>query len=77
MKNECSSTPPPRPELSNNAETKNRPAAAVRTGYSGGGIRTRDLRVMSPTSYQAAPPRGKAKKYKAPPQGRQPPFCGD
>ncbi len=26
-------------------------------GYSGGGIRTRDLRVMSPTSYQAAPPR--------------------
>ena len=24
---------------------------------SGGGIRTRDLRVMSPTSYQAAPPR--------------------
>ena len=27
------------------------------TIYSGGGIRTRDLRVMSPTSYQAAPPR--------------------
>ena len=26
---------------------------------SGGGIRTRDLRVMSPTSYQAAPPRSK------------------
>ena len=26
--------------------------------YSGGGIRTRDLRVMSPTSYLAAPPRG-------------------
>ena len=25
--------------------------------HSGGGIRTRDLRVMSPTSYQAAPPR--------------------
>jgi hypothetical protein len=25
---------------------------------SGGGIRTRDLRVMSPTSYLAAPPRG-------------------
>src|SRR4051794_7458767 len=25
---------------------------------SGGGIRTRDLRVMSPTSYQTAPPRG-------------------
>ena len=26
--------------------------------HSGGGIRTRDLRVMSPTSYLAAPPRG-------------------
>ena len=26
-------------------------------GHSGGGIRTRDLRVMSPTSYLAAPPR--------------------
>src|ERR1700693_5777194 len=25
--------------------------------HSGGGIRTRDLRVMSPTSYQTAPPR--------------------
>ena len=39
--------------------TKNRPASAVETGNSGGGIRTRDLRVMSPTSYQAAPPRDK------------------
>jgi hypothetical protein len=29
------------------------------SGNSGGGIRTRDLRVMSPTSYQAAPPRVK------------------
>jgi hypothetical protein len=27
-------------------------------GNSGGGIRTRDLRVMSPTSYLTAPPRG-------------------
>src|SRR3954468_22168181 len=26
---------------------------------SGGGIRTRDLRVMSPTSYQTAAPRGR------------------
>jgi hypothetical protein len=26
--------------------------------HSGGGIRTRDLRVMSPASYQTAPPRG-------------------
>ncbi len=39
--------------------TKNRPASAAGSGYSGGGIRTRDLRVMSPTSYQAAPPRDK------------------
>src|ERR1044071_7742296 len=31
-------------------------------GNSGGGIRTRDLRVMSPTSYQAAPPRVKDSK---------------
>ena len=30
---------------------------------SGGGIRTRDLRVMSPTSYQTAPPRIKDPKY--------------
>jgi hypothetical protein len=29
---------------------------------SGGGIRTRDLRVMSPTSYLAAPPRGVDKR---------------
>ena len=28
-----------------------------RCSHSGGGIRTRDLRVMSPTSYQTAPPR--------------------
>jgi hypothetical protein len=32
--------------------------AICRLSYSGGGIRTRDLRVMSPTSYQTAPPRG-------------------
>src|SRR4051812_27817931 len=34
--------------------------ASLVTGlrYSGGGIRTRDLRVMSPTSYLTAPPRG-------------------
>ena len=35
-----------------------RGARALRVIHSGGGIRTRDLRVMSPTSYQAAPPRG-------------------
>ena len=29
---------------------------------SGGGIRTRDLRVMSPTSYQTAPPRNSGKE---------------
>jgi hypothetical protein len=32
--------------------------AVAGTRHSGGGIRTRDLRVMSPTSYQTAPPRG-------------------
>ena len=37
----------------------NRPNGAVAdVCHSGGGIRTRDLRVMSPTSYQTAPPRG-------------------
>ncbi len=38
---------------------KKRPARRdARQGLdSGGGIRTRDLRVMSPTSYQTAPPR--------------------
>ncbi len=38
------------------------PAAAFRAN-SGGGIRTRDLRVMSPTSYQTAPPRNRAQVY--------------
>src|ERR1041385_9079623 len=37
---------------------KQNPALAGLSFYSGGGIRTRDLRVMSPTSYLAAPPRG-------------------
>ena len=41
---------------------KRRPAAALPS--SGGGIRTRDLRVMSPTSYQTAPPRNKKRKVK-------------
>jgi site-specific DNA recombinase len=38
---------------------KNRPPteAVGEIFHSGGGIRTRDLRVMSPTSYQTAPPR--------------------
>src|SRR5690606_37630059 len=52
----------PLTHIINGAATKNRPASAARTGYSGGGIRTRDLRVMSPTSYQAAPPRDKDTK---------------
>ena len=34
-----------------------RPEQRKGRGSSGGGIRTRDLRVMSPTSYQTAPPR--------------------
>src|SRR6187549_571573 len=40
---------------SKNAETR---SISGFPSYSGGGIRTRDLRVMSPTSYLAAPPRG-------------------
>src|SRR5262249_17411008 len=39
---------------------------------SGGGIRTRDLRVMSPTSYQTAPPRGGSSSV-ATPGGTPPP----
>src|SRR3954469_6165496 len=39
--------------------TQGVPDAQAMVGLdSGGGIRTRDLRVMSPTSYQTAPPRG-------------------
>ena len=37
---------------------KKKPRISGAFSYSGGGIRTRDLRVMSPTSYLAAPPRG-------------------
>ena len=41
------------------ADGNDRPNGAVADVWnSGGGIRTRDLRVMSPTSYQTAPPRG-------------------
>src|SRR5687767_7214818 len=54
---------PPRPELSNSRRKKKPPGFGGATGYSGGGIRTRDLRVMSPTSYQAAPPRDKDTQY--------------
>src|SRR5262245_61334718 len=47
----------PRPPSRDGPEaTKAAPGAAF--GSSGGGIRTRDLRVMSPTSYLTAPPRG-------------------
>src|SRR3954452_13705405 len=42
------------------------------SGNSGGGIRTRDLRVMSPTSYQAAPPRVKDRKDSVRRPHRQP-----
>src|SRR4051794_9760872 len=37
---------------------RRKPCIAGLSLSSGGGIRTRDLRVMSPTSYQTAPPRG-------------------
>ena len=43
---------------------KRRHSAALPS--SGGGIRTRDLRVMSPTSYQTAPPRNKKGRYSDP-----------
>ena len=39
---------------------------------SGGGIRTRDLRVMSPTSYQTAPPRNRAQSIPTGLRGGQP-----
>ena len=39
-------------------------AISAALSSSGGGIRTRDLRVMSPTSYQTAPPRNKNRKVK-------------
>ena len=42
------------------------------TSNSGGRIRTCDLRVMSPTSYQTAPPRNRAMKLVAMPTGGQP-----
>ncbi len=54
---------------------KRRPAAAL-LDHSGGGIRTRDLRVMSPTSYQAAPPRiGRQGSYTARGGEVNPEFC--
>src|SRR3954451_13809950 len=40
------------------ARERRKPPGERRLPYSGGGIRTRDLRVMSPTSYLTAPPRG-------------------
>ena len=40
------------------AQNDERPCKAGPFGSSGGRIRTCDLRVMSPTSYQTAPPRG-------------------
>ena len=44
--------------LDNGPENKKSACIAGAFRDSGGGIRTRDLRVMSPTSYQTAPPRG-------------------
>ena len=58
--------------------SSNRPAtwknAAISAALpsSGGGIRTRDLRVMSPTSYQTAPPRNKKRKVKGSREACQP-----
>ena len=47
---------PPEPSGRRPERTKARRSGPFSS--SGGGIRTRDLRVMSPTSYQTAPPRG-------------------
>ena len=47
----------PHPNCQSPGPTKSRQLRRRVQRYSGGGIRTRDLRVMSPTSYQAAPPR--------------------
>ncbi len=55
-----------------NVETPPRAALHTSTTNSGGGIRTRDLRVMSPTSYQTAPPRNKNTKYTPGRRGCQP-----
>src|SRR3954453_2696457 len=44
-------------------------------GHSGGGIRTRDLRVMSPTSYLAAPPRGEPPSLPTPGRPRRVSFA--
>src|SRR5205085_1359694 len=51
--------------------------ASLVTGlrYSGGGIRTRDLRVMSPTSYLTAPPRVATNECSNPPK-RASTLCG-
>ena len=56
------------------------PPSAAFGANSGGGIRTRDLRVMSPTSYQTAPPRNRAPSIPVRPGGCQPcegPFTRD
>ena len=47
-----------RQRLREHESPPNRGLPSHRQRHSGGGIRTRDLRVMSPTSYQTAPPRG-------------------
>src|SRR5215203_715902 len=64
LRNRCDSKlvlhrgPAPRArQLARTLRNDESPALARLSSYSGGGIRTRDLRVMSPTSYLAAPPR--------------------
>ena len=49
--------PEPLASLPKPAPERRKPLLERLSVYSGGGIRTRDLRVMSPTSYLAAPPR--------------------
>ena len=65
---------PPRPDssLGGSLTWKRRQWRRSNPSNSGGRIRTCDLRVMSPTSYQTAPPRNRDPKYRPGPKGCQP-----
>ena len=67
---------PPRPNssLGGSLTWKRRQWRRSDPSNSGGRIRTCDLRVMSPTSYQTAPPRNRDPKYRPGPKGCQPSF---
>ena len=52
------------------------PDGGASRANSGGRIRTCDLRVMSPTSYQTAPPRNRDEEVIRPPNRRSTRLCG-